>query len=119
MEGNPWTILSNGLYEICDYMTLDGHVYTSAVLIINVDKYNNVLSDAQREAVVKAAREAGLWETDQVRGSEDSDLATLREKGMTVTEVDPNEWSEAAQPVYEKFAEKFDQDLIARIQALR
>lgn len=119
MEGNPWTILSNGLYEICDYLTLDGHVYTSAVLIINVDKFNNVLSADQAAAVTKAAEDAGVWETKQVRDSEDSDLEELRNLGMTVTEVDSAEWAEAAQPVYEKFADKYDQDLINKIMALR
>ncbi len=119
MEGTSWSILANGIDEICGYMTLDGHVYSPSVLIMNVDKYDSVLSDAQKEAVDRAAEEAGTWETNLVRDAEQEDLAALKEAGMTITEVDKSAWVEAAQPVYEKFADTYDQDLIARILELK
>lgn len=119
MEGTSWSILANGINEICDYMTLDGHVYSPSVLIMNVDLHDNTLSDAQREAVIKAAGEAGSWQTNLVKESEQNDFAALKEAGMTITEVDKNAWVEAAQPVYEKFADSYDQDLIAKINALK
>ena len=119
MEGTSWSILANGIQDVCDYMTLDGHVYSPSVLIMNVDTYNNTLSDEQVEAVTKAAAEAGAWETNLVKESEQSDLAALEEAGMTITEVDKAVWEEAAQPVYEMFKDTYDQDLIAKIQALK
>ena len=67
----------------------------------------------------KAAAEAGQWETNLVRDSEQEDLKKLAELGMTVTEVDKSLWIEAAQPVYEKFASSYDQNLIALINALK
>ena len=88
-------------------------------MIINIDKYNNVLSKDQQDALVKAATEAGTWETNLVRDSEQSDLETLRADGMTITEVDKSEWVEAAQPVYDKFADTYDQNLISLIKALK
>ena len=45
--------------------------------------------------------------------------AALKEAGMTITEVDKALWVEAAQPVYEKYKDIYDQDLIARINALK
>lgn len=119
MEGTSWSILANGIDEICDYMTLDGHVYSPSVLIMNTGKYDSELSDAQKEAIDKAAAEAGTWETNLVKDAEQEDLAALKEAGMTITEVDKSEWVEAAQPVYDKFADTYDQDLISKILALK
>lgn len=119
MEGTSWSILANGINEVCDYMTLDGHVYSPSVLIMNVKDYTEKLTPEQVEAVTKAAAEAGQWETNLVRDSEQEDLKKLAELGMTVTEVDKSLWIEAAQPVYEKFASSYDQNLIALIAALK
>ena len=119
MEGTSWSILANGINEVCDYMTLDGHVYSPSVLIMNVNDYTEKLTPEQVEAVTKAAAEAGQWETNLVRDSEQEDLKKLAELGMTVTEVDKSLWIEAAQPVYEKFASSYDQNLIALIAALK
>lgn len=119
MEGTSWSILANGINEVCDYMTLDGHVYSPSVLIMNVKDYTEKLTPEQVEAVTKAAAEAGQYETNLVRDSEQEDLKKLAELGMTVTEVDKSLWIEAAQPVYEKFASSYDQNLIALIAALK
>lgn len=119
MEGTSWSLLANGLEDVCDYMTLTGHVYSPSVLIMNVDAYNNRLSDEQVEALTQAAAEAGAWETNLVEKSEQSDLKELAAAGMTITEVDKSAWEEAAQPVYEMFADTYDQNLISLIQGLK
>lgn len=119
MEGTSWSILANGISDICDYMTLDGHVYSPAVLVMNIKDYDETLSENQVAAVEKAAAEAGAWQTNLVEESEKSDLEALKAAGMTITEVDKAVWSEAAQPVYERFADVYDQDLIALISSLK
>lgn len=119
MEGVSWSVVANGLQEVCKYMTLDGHVYSPSVLIMNTNLYDNKLSEEQLAAVVKAAEEAGTWQTNLVKDSEQSDLQTLRDAGMVVTEVDKDLWVEAAQPVYDKYKDVYDQDLIALITALK
>ena len=55
------------------------------------------------------------FKLDEVRET----LSDLGVSGMTVTEVDKSLWIEAAQPVYEKFASSYDQNLIALIAALK
>ncbi|MBS6347321.1 MAG: TRAP transporter substrate-binding protein [Oscillospiraceae bacterium] len=119
MEGTSWSLLANGLEDVCSYLTLTGHVYSPSVLIMNVDAYNNRLSDEQVEALTQAAAEAGAWETNLVEESEQSDLEELAAAGMTITEVDKSAWEEAAQPVYEMFANTYDQNLISLIQGLK
>lgn len=119
MEGTSWSLLANGLEDVCSYLTLTGHVYSPSVLIMNVDAYNNRLSDEQVEALTQAAAEAGAWETNLVEESEQSDLEELAAAGMTITEVDKSAWEEAAQPVYEMFADTYDQNLISLIQGLK
>lgn len=119
MEGTSWSLLANGLADVCDYLSLTGHVYSPSVLIINVDTYNDELSDEQVEAITLAAEEAGTWQTNLVKESEQTDLEELAASGMTVTEVDKSVWEEAAQPVYEMFADSYDQNLISLIQGLK
>ena len=118
MEGNSWSLIANDIPSVCKYLTRDSHMYSSCVLSINPSLYNDKLSDAQREALTKAAAEAGMWQTDLIKNNEEAEFEELAELGMTVTEVDMDEWIEAAQPVYEQFAEDYDMDLVAKIQAL-
>lgn len=93
-QENP---ISNAVYisawEVQKYMTLDGHVCLCGLFCMNDDFYNS-LSDKQKEAVDAAAKKALDAEYSMYQENEAKDLATLKEKGLEVTELNAEQIQE-------------------------
>ncbi len=62
-ENPPSTILSQGWYEIQDYMLLSNHVFSANFIAVNCDFWNK-LSDEQREVLQAVATETAelVWQ---------------------------------------------------------
>jgi C4-dicarboxylate-binding protein DctP len=59
-QENPvWNIAANKWYEVQDYMTLDGHVWSENMLVINNDYFNKLPADIQQ--IIKVASLQGQW----------------------------------------------------------
>jgi tripartite ATP-independent transporter DctP family solute receptor len=112
-QENPLIIIyTSKFYEVQDYLTLTGHFYAPAVLIVNKDFWESTLSDEQREIFVECEKEARQWEREYSINSEKELAKKLQEEGMTVITPDKSLWVEAAQPVYKKFEDKIGKDVI-------
>ena len=100
-QENP---IANAVYisawEVQKYMTLDGHVCLCGLFCMN-EKFYNTLSDAQKQAVDAAAQEALKAEYKMFKDNEAANLATLKEKGLQITELSREEvdaFRQACQP---------------------
>ena len=112
-QENPLVIIDTSkFYEVQDYLSLTGHFYSPAVLLINLDFWNNALTAEEREIVAEAEAEARTWQRNFSKQGEQELRAELREQGMEIAEVDPAEWFEAVQPVYDQFSDQVDQDMV-------
>jgi C4-dicarboxylate-binding protein DctP len=87
-------------WEVQNYMTLDGHVCLCGLFCMN-DKFYNTLSDAQKEAIDTAAMKGRAAEIEMFQNNEAKALDTLKENGLQVTELTPEEidaFRQACQP---------------------
>jgi tripartite ATP-independent transporter DctP family solute receptor len=116
-QENPLSIITSAkLDQVQKYLTLTGHVYSPAVILMNKAKWD-ALSAADQRAFMDAAREAVKANRARVDDDERRAVADLRAKGMTVADhVDKAKFQAQLQPVYAEFAKRFGQENIDRIR---
>lgn len=114
---NPVPVIySSRFYEVQKYLTMTRHFYNPSILLTSNNMFNG-LSPEHQEALVEAAKEAGIFEREVVQRMDAELLDELEENGMEIIrEIDQAPFIEAVQPVYEKYSEVFGQDLIDEIK---
>ncbi|GAB5374522.1 MAG: TRAP transporter substrate-binding protein [Acuticoccus sp.] len=127
-QGTVWgqenpidTIYSLRFYEVAPFITLTRHVYSPLLLSVAESTWEK-LSEADREAVSRAAREAADFSRQTVRAAIDQQLADMTAKGATVTTPDVGPFREAVKPVYDKAREAYGEDVdkvLANVAAIR
>ncbi|PIE36258.1 ABC transporter substrate-binding protein [candidate division KSB3 bacterium] len=119
-QENPWgTIYLQNFFEVQEYTTDTGHIYSPFVLMISKKFWDGLPEDMQK-VVKEAALEARDHNRELNRKMNAEYLEKLKEK-MDVTILSPEEraaFQEAVQPVYDQFAEEIGQDLIQNVQKL-
>src|SRR5690242_7208850 len=116
-QENPLSVITSAkLDQVQKYLTLTGHVYSPAVILMNKARWD-ALSPADKQAFLDSAKEAVKANRARVDEDEKKAVADLRAKGMTVTEgVDKAKFQTALAPVYADFGKRFGQQNIDRIR---
>ncbi|MGD9136143.1 MAG: DctP family TRAP transporter solute-binding subunit [Desulfobacterales bacterium] len=118
-QENPVAIVSAfKLSEVQKYLSLTGHFYSPAPLSMSLKKFKAL--DAQhQEALLDAALKAAAYERKLIRDNEAKQLASLKEQGMVVSEVNKSVFVEAMAPVYDQFGKKYPgwQAVLEKIRA--
>lgn len=119
-QENPLSVIvSAKLSEVQTYLTLDGHVYSPAVILISPQLWGE-LDDDQKAAFEAAATDAVTAMRGYVDEVEESGVATLKEQGMEVNELSAEQkaaFRDALAEPYKTYEEQFGKDLMDRIQA--
>lgn len=100
------TIYSNKFYEVAPHVTLTQHVYSPIPLTIS-EKTWQKLSPADREAITKAAAEAGEFSRKEIRDSDEKQLKEMEAKGAKIARPSAEPFRAAVQPVYAKARDKY------------
>jgi len=100
------TIYSNKFYEVAPNVTLTQHVYSPIPLTIS-EKTWQKLSAADREAITKAAKEAGEFSRKEIRDSDDRQLKEMESRGAKIARPSLEPFRAAVQPVYAKARDKY------------
>ena len=112
-------ILIAKLYEIQKYLTLDGHVWSAAMLLIN-DKYYNSLPEDIRKAVDEASVKYNEACREVTTRLVKEGLDIVKEKGMQVTSPTAAELDKfrqvAQKPVAEYLTEQGIGEWVKRLQ---
>jgi len=112
-------ILSSKFSQVQKHLSLTGHVYSPAALIISPAVWNR-LSAADKAIFTEAAKKGAAAQRKKVNDDEASGIAQLRAEGMQVVErVNGESFRRAVAPAYAAFAREFGADKIAAIQAVR
>jgi TRAP-type C4-dicarboxylate transport system substrate-binding protein len=112
-QENPLVIIETSkFYEVQNQLALSGHFYSPAILLINKAVWEEKLTDAQRKIFMEAAAEARDWERNYSREMDMKLAATLKSRGMNVTEPDKKVWKEAVASVYKEFEGTIGKDAI-------
>ena len=114
-QENPLaTIKSNKFNEVQEYLSLTKHVYTPFVFLVSKIFWDQ-LSPEEQKIISESAVEAGKFQRELTRQSNEKDLEDLKQAGMKVNDVSDEEKKkiqEALQkPVIDKYAKEFGEDL--------
>jgi tripartite ATP-independent transporter DctP family solute receptor len=119
-QENPIPIIATfKLYEVQKYLSLTGHVYSPAPLLMSRKVWERMPPDIQR-VMRETAVEVAHVQRSLVRSQEQKQIGELKTKGMTVIESpDRAAFREALQPVIDQFQAQFGKDLVQRIRDAR
>jgi tripartite ATP-independent transporter DctP family solute receptor len=108
MDGqeNPFTqIYSAKLQEVQKYLSLSGHVYTPAYVVVGSKKYAQLPAD-ERKVIEEIAKETQAYVYETAQKDENDLLAKLKQAGMQVNEVDKDAFIKASAKIYDDFGKE-------------
>ncbi len=116
-QENPLSVITAAkLDQVQKNLTLTGHVYSPAVILMNKAQWDK-LSAADKQAFLDAAKEAVKANRARIDDDERKAVADLRSKGMAIVEnVDKAKFQATLAPVYVDFGKRFGQENIDRIK---
>jgi tripartite ATP-independent transporter DctP family solute receptor len=116
-QENPVAVIyASKLYEVQKYLTLTGHVYSPAPVIISLAKWQRV-PKADQDIILATAVEVAKFQRKLNRDEEAGKVKDMESKGFIVQkDVDMAAWQKAMQPAFAEFAKQFGND---KIEAIR
>ncbi len=116
VDTNPIGMRDAKLYEVAKHLAVTHHIYTTLVLMMNMDKWNALPPDLQK--VVMEAAQAGQ-KANRTRAADANEQAIefMKQQGVRVTQPDPAPFREQAKSVYKRFEAQVGPDLIKQVQA--
>lgn len=96
-----------GFYEVCPYWIKTNHVYSQDCFFMDLNFFNELPAEAQ-EIATRAAEEASEWRNDQMVEREAEVEAKAVEAGVTMVEVDIQEFMDK----FDGFVETVYPDLV-------
>ena len=119
-QENPYnTILSSKFYEVQKYLSVTNHVYSPWIVTVS-KRWWDGLSATEQGILMDAAEKARDAEREDTRREASQALAALKERGMQINEVSPDEiqrMREQAQPAIQTVIDAVGQDLFDQVQA--
>ena len=108
-EENPINVINSyKLWESQKYATLDRHSYSSAIITMSLDKFNELDADTQK-IFLDSAQEAAEFERAWTAAQEKDQLQAMKDNGMEVDEnPDMESFKKAVQPVYDQYSQYAD-----------
>lgn len=107
------TIYQNKIYEVAKHITMTGHFYCTAPLLMSVNAWER-LTEEEQQILVDAANEVKPYERQLIKDADDAYYDMMKEEGVVfVDEIDTDEWRSAAQSVYDSFEQ---QDVLKQVQ---
>lgn len=116
-QENPLaSIYSMKFYEVQNYISLTGHNYTPAVVIMS-NKAWDKLNDEQKKIIEEAVAEAATYQRDYLTQKDDEIITELKEKGVKFTEPDREAFKEATKDVKDALKDQVPTELIEEMSA--
>lgn len=115
-QENPVAVIySSKLNEVQKFLSMTQHVYSPAVLIVSLKKWQGIPAEDQA-MLLKTALEVAQFERTLGRDAEAKQVAELMAKGMNVTkDVDKVAWQKAMQPAFDEFSAQFGKEKLDAI----
>jgi len=119
-QENPMSVIvSAKLAEVQKHLTLTGHVYSPAALLVSTKLWNS-LDDAGKKALTDGARTGVVAMRAYVDDVERRGVEAVRAAGMQVIELrDRSAFQKALEPAYKQYYSRYDKALIDAIANTR
>lgn len=118
-QENPIGVITSAkLNQVQKHLTLTGHLYSPAVVMMSPAAYNK-MSEADKKAIMELARKGAEVTRALVQKQESDGIEALKASGMQVRALSADEkakFQAAMAPAYKEFAARFGQ---ANIDAIR
>lgn len=116
-QENPITVIvATNFWEVQDYLSLTGHVYSPAI-VLGSPIFMDGLSEEERGWFEQAAEASAEATREEVSRLEREGVELLEENGMTVkTDIDVAPFREAVEPAYEIFTSEYGDEMLERVQ---
>jgi TRAP-type C4-dicarboxylate transport system substrate-binding protein len=103
-QENPFAqIYSAKFQEVQKYLSLTGHVYTPAYVLVGKEHWESLPEDV-RQILEDTAKETQAYVYEQAAALETDLLQKLKDGGIEVNEADKDAFIEASGPIYEEFS---------------
>jgi tripartite ATP-independent transporter DctP family solute receptor len=104
-------------YEVQKYITLTGHQWAGIMLMINDQLWNKIPEEYQK-IMAEAAKEAEAWQRKEINAKESEFLEEMKQAGMEVIELTPDEkaqFQELMKAVWTEFEDTVGKDIIEAV----
>ncbi|MCO4052546.1 MAG: TRAP transporter substrate-binding protein [Bosea sp.] len=119
-QENPFvTIDTSKMYEVQKFLSITNHAYTPFLVLYSKALFDRLSADEQK-ALVECAAEGQKEQRTVSRDLSTKSLANLRNKGMQINEIAPEQQKrmrEAVKPVYERAGATIGKETVDRMQA--
>ncbi len=119
-QENPYAQIASAKFqEVQKYLSITGHVYTPAYVLVS-DKHYAKLPEDVRAGLEKCGAETQDFVYDLAAKLETELLDVIKAAGVAVNEADKNAFIAASKPIYDEFSSTVEGggDLIKKVQAL-
>ncbi len=124
-QENPFSVIEiNKFNEVQKYLAVTNHMYNPQAFFMSKKAWDKLNADEQK-VVMEAAKEAGVWQRQFSRDSQDKALANLK-KTMEVSVLPPAEVAKLrakVKPVIDKYSTsigpEFTKEFLAEIEKVR
>jgi TRAP-type transport system periplasmic protein len=119
-QENPYAqIWSAKFQEVQKYLSITGHVYTPAYVLVSKTHFAELPEDVQA-ALRKCGKESQDFVYEEAARLEKDLLEKLKSGGITVNEADKDAFIAASKPIYDEFASSVNngRELIDQVQKL-
>ena len=115
-QENPVAVIyASKINEVQKYLSLTQHVYSPALVIVSLKKWQTLPKEDQ-DILLQTAMEVAPFQRKLGRDNEEKQIAELAGKGMTVAkEIDKEDWRKAMAAANEEFSKTFGKDKIDAI----
>ena len=117
---NPLSVIYSGKYqEVAKYLMLDGHIRDLSSICIG-NEFFSTLTKEEQELLISTCTEAGEYQNKLAAKADEDCLEKLKNEGVTVTEVDFDEFRKAAEPFYQDktLLNKWSEGLVEKINSI-
>lgn len=117
-QENPLVeVEASRFYEVQDYLSLSGHVYTVGFLLMNEERFQDLPEEA-RYALLEGGEKAFESTVAFGESADQSVIGLVEQNGMQVNEVDTDAFIDASQSLWESFTQDMSaeaRELVERI----
>jgi len=118
-QENPLAIIYNyKIYEVNEYLSLTGHIWSSAILVIDEQVWKKI-DKKDQDIMTKLAVKWRGKQRQMIKDSEADLLAKIKKTQMKVNTVDKGPFREAVEPVWKEYEKVFGLDLMDLIDKYR
>ncbi|MGI6225947.1 MAG: TRAP transporter substrate-binding protein [Peptococcales bacterium] len=104
-------------YEVQKHITLTEHQWAGIMLMINEKLWNKIPEEYQK-IIAEAAKEAEAWQRKEINDKEGEFLEVMKQAGMEVTILTPEEkakFQEKMQAVWTEFEDSVGKDIVEAV----